>query len=236
MTVPHGRSERERCISLLGINAPRKGGDGFCRRGLILPISERATFPKIVVDKRERSLPCCSVAGQGRCLDSSALISAEVGVGPWVVVPLDQLRAVNPSANPRNASDKYIQIVTVSNHEFWFMGFISYEKALKNLREALHKQVCCAGACSRSKGNKERGWPATPDQADCKGANDHGQSPLQGQSPPAGMVGTCRGGAYGLGSARGHAARGDCPLRGRKGQPHGQGCFLRRVAARRRRE
>ncbi|RZS12177.1 hypothetical protein BHM03_00043585 [Ensete ventricosum] len=195
MTVPHGRSERERCISLLGINAPRKGGDGFCRRGLILPISERATFPKIVVDKRERSLPCCSVAGQGRCLGSSALISAEVGVGPWnveklsrtqniktpasnpqyilflfpvynvplfdsysnlacrilicsnymnvqVVVPLDQLRAVNPSANPRNASDKYIQIVTVSNHEFWFMGFISYEKALKNLREALQFAPC----------------------------------------------------------------------------------------------
>lgn len=54
-----------------------------------------------------------------------------------VVIPLDQLRAVNSSANPRNPSEKYIQIVTKDNHEFWFMGFISYEKALKNLTECI---------------------------------------------------------------------------------------------------
>ncbi|WOL18406.1 GEM-like protein 1 [Canna indica] len=54
-----------------------------------------------------------------------------------VVVPLNRLRAVNPSASTRNPSDKYIQIVTMDNHEFWFMGFVSYDKALKNLREAL---------------------------------------------------------------------------------------------------
>ncbi|CAL9766518.1 unnamed protein product [Musa acuminata subsp. burmannicoides] len=55
-----------------------------------------------------------------------------------IAVPLDQLRAVNPSANSRNPSEKYIQIITMDNHEFWFMGFVSYDKALKNLREALH--------------------------------------------------------------------------------------------------
>ncbi|KAG6510901.1 hypothetical protein ZIOFF_028946 [Zingiber officinale] len=54
-----------------------------------------------------------------------------------VVVPLDHLRAVNPSANTRDPSDKYIQIITTDNHEFWFMGFISYDKAFKNLKEAL---------------------------------------------------------------------------------------------------
>ncbi|CAN6696114.1 unnamed protein product [Malus baccata var. baccata] len=52
--------------------------------------------------------------------------------GP-VVVPLDQLRTVNPSANSWNPSEKYIQIVTRDGHEFWFMGFISYDKALRNL-------------------------------------------------------------------------------------------------------
>ncbi|THU55773.1 hypothetical protein C4D60_Mb11t10110 [Musa balbisiana] len=75
------------------------------------------------------------------CSDNPFCRNISSGQQEWayykVVVPLDQLRVVNPSANPRNPSDKYIQIVTVGNHEFWFMGFISYEKALKNLREAL---------------------------------------------------------------------------------------------------
>ncbi|KAM1148654.1 hypothetical protein ACFX2B_029031 [Malus domestica] len=49
------------------------------------------------------------------------------------VVRLDHLRTVNPSANRWNPSEKYIQIVTRDGHEFWFMGFISYDKALRNL-------------------------------------------------------------------------------------------------------
>ncbi|KAM5562976.1 GEM-like protein 2 [Rosa sericea] len=55
-----------------------------------------------------------------------------------VVVQLDQLRAVNPSANRWNPSEKYIQMVTRDGHEFWFMGFISYDKALSNLTQALN--------------------------------------------------------------------------------------------------
>lgn len=55
-----------------------------------------------------------------------------------VVLPLDRMRAVNPSANPINPSDRYIQIITADSHEFWFMGFVNYDKALKNLTEALH--------------------------------------------------------------------------------------------------
>lgn len=51
---------------------------------------------------------------------------------------LDQLRAVNPSANRWNPSEKYIQIVTRDGHEFWFMGFISYDKAFTNLTQALN--------------------------------------------------------------------------------------------------
>ncbi|XVE73578.1 hypothetical protein DITRI_Ditri11bG0129900 [Diplodiscus trichospermus] len=54
-----------------------------------------------------------------------------------VVVELDKLASVNPSANRLNPSEKYIHIVTRDGYEFWFMGFISYEKALKSLTEAL---------------------------------------------------------------------------------------------------
>ncbi|KAJ7521173.1 hypothetical protein O6H91_19G041200 [Diphasiastrum complanatum] len=34
-------------------------------------------------------------------------------------------------------AEKYIQIVTVDDHEFWFMGFVNYDKGLKNLQEAI---------------------------------------------------------------------------------------------------
>lgn len=55
-----------------------------------------------------------------------------------VIVLLEQLAAVTPSSNRLNVSEKYIQIVTSDGHEFWFMGFVSYDKALQSLSEALH--------------------------------------------------------------------------------------------------
>jgi hypothetical protein len=49
---------------------------------------------------------------------------------------------VNPSASRRNRSERYLQVATMDNHEFWFMGFVNYDKALKNLYEALqHRDV-----------------------------------------------------------------------------------------------
>jgi GRAM domain len=54
-----------------------------------------------------------------------------------VVVPLSQLRSVNPSASQANPSEKYIQVVSVDNHEFWFMGFVNYDSAVKTLQESV---------------------------------------------------------------------------------------------------
>jgi len=31
--------------------------------------------------------------------------------------------------------EKYIQIVTIDGHEFWFMGFVNFEKASHHLLE-----------------------------------------------------------------------------------------------------
>lgn len=53
-----------------------------------------------------------------------------------VVIPLHQLKAVNPSLSQSNTSEKYIQVISVDNHEFWFMGFLNYEGAINCLREA----------------------------------------------------------------------------------------------------
>ncbi|KAG6705253.1 GEM-like protein 1 isoform X2 [Carya illinoinensis] len=54
-----------------------------------------------------------------------------------VVIPLHQLRAVNPSTSKVKAGEKYIQVISVDNHEFWFMGFLHYDSAVKNLQGAL---------------------------------------------------------------------------------------------------
>ncbi|KAJ0233743.1 GEM-like protein 1 [Hirschfeldia incana] len=54
-----------------------------------------------------------------------------------VVLPVNQLKAVNPSTSRVNTSEKYIQVISVDNHEFWFMGFVTYDSAVKSLQEAV---------------------------------------------------------------------------------------------------
>ncbi|CAN1157024.1 GLABRA2 expression modulator [Linum perenne] len=51
-----------------------------------------------------------------------------------VVVRVEELYGVNTSRNP---SERYIQLVTVDRREFWFMGFISFDKAFKQLQQVL---------------------------------------------------------------------------------------------------
>ncbi|KAK8710429.1 hypothetical protein V6N13_145753 [Hibiscus sabdariffa] len=53
-----------------------------------------------------------------------------------VIMPLHQLRAVNPSTSRVNPSEKYIQVISIDGHEFWFMGFLNYEGAVKYLQDA----------------------------------------------------------------------------------------------------
>ncbi|MCE0482342.1 cleavage polyadenylation factor subunit fip1 [Datura stramonium] len=64
-------------------------------------------------------------------------MDAGVSMLTEVVLPVDQLKAVNPSTSKINPAEKYIQIISVDNHEFWFMGFVNYDSAVKNLQGAL---------------------------------------------------------------------------------------------------
>jgi len=41
---------------------------------------------------------------------------------------------VNPSTSKVKPGEKYIQVISVDNHEFWFMGFVNYDSAVKNLQ------------------------------------------------------------------------------------------------------
>ncbi|KAG9129187.1 hypothetical protein Leryth_006433 [Lithospermum erythrorhizon] len=59
-----------------------------------------------------------------------------------VTIPLHQLKAVNPSSSTFNPSEKYIQIISVDNQEFWFMGFLNYAVAVNLLKEVLEVGSC----------------------------------------------------------------------------------------------
>ncbi|MBA0843165.1 hypothetical protein Goarm_000378 [Gossypium armourianum] len=48
-----------------------------------------------------------------------------------VLIPLEKIKGVNESENMKKTSRKYMEIVTVDDFQFWFMGFLNYHKAFK---------------------------------------------------------------------------------------------------------
>ncbi|GMP92301.1 hypothetical protein CsSME_00042585 [Camellia sinensis var. sinensis] len=54
-----------------------------------------------------------------------------------VVIPLVKIKRANESQTMKRPSQKYIQIVTVDNFDFWFMGFLNYRGTFKYLQQAL---------------------------------------------------------------------------------------------------
>lgn len=54
-----------------------------------------------------------------------------------MVVPLEKVKEVIPSFNESKPEEKYIQVLTNDGHDFWFMGFVNYDKAVYNMQLAL---------------------------------------------------------------------------------------------------
>lgn len=52
-------------------------------------------------------------------------------------MPLNKVKEVVPSFNENKPQERYIQIVTQDGHDFWFMGFVNYEKGVTNMQLAL---------------------------------------------------------------------------------------------------
>lgn len=50
---------------------------------------------------------------------------------------MEKIKRANESENVNKPAQKYIAIVTDDNFEFWFMGFVRYEKAFVNLQKAI---------------------------------------------------------------------------------------------------
>ncbi|KAI3501897.1 hypothetical protein L1887_29925 [Cichorium endivia] len=94
-----------------------------------------------------------STARVAFCSDRPLCFTAPSGQETWtyykVVIPLGNIGTVNPVTMREKSSERYIQIVTVDGHDFWFMGFVNYEKASKHLMNSLSEfnaRVAAAGA------------------------------------------------------------------------------------------
>ncbi|KAJ9709592.1 hypothetical protein PVL29_001193 [Vitis rotundifolia] len=78
-----------------------------------------------------------STARVAFCSDRPLSFTAPSGQEAWsyykVVIPLGNIGTVNPVIMRENPSEKYIQILTIDGHDFWFMGFVNFEKAVHHL-------------------------------------------------------------------------------------------------------
>ncbi|KAG6775501.1 GEM-like protein 7 [Populus alba x Populus x berolinensis] len=75
------------------------------------------------------------------CSERSIKISSPSGksvrVHYKVLVPLKKIKMLNQSENVKKPSQKYLELVTVDDFDFWFMGFINYQKTFKYLQQAV---------------------------------------------------------------------------------------------------
>ncbi|XP_020576625.1 putative GEM-like protein 8 [Phalaenopsis equestris] len=55
-----------------------------------------------------------------------------------VIIPLSRTKRACQSENINKPSQKYIQIITEDDFEFWFMGFLCYERSFNFIKKQLH--------------------------------------------------------------------------------------------------
>ncbi|XP_061347653.1 GEM-like protein 4 [Gastrolobium bilobum] len=58
-----------------------------------------------------------------------------------VLIPIEKIKEVNEGQNVNRTEQKYVEIVTQDDSEFWFMGFLRYEKAFRNLQKAISMSI-----------------------------------------------------------------------------------------------
>lgn len=56
-----------------------------------------------------------------------------------ILIALAKIGSVNPVEMRENPTERYIQLVSTDGHDFWFMGFVNYEKATNHLFDGISK-------------------------------------------------------------------------------------------------
>lgn len=54
-----------------------------------------------------------------------------------LLIPVKKIKGAFEGENVNHPSQEYIQVVTQDNFEFWFMGFVRFEKAFTSLQTAI---------------------------------------------------------------------------------------------------
>ncbi|XP_055801709.1 GEM-like protein 4 [Solanum dulcamara] len=54
-----------------------------------------------------------------------------------VSIPISKIMKAKESENREKQSQKYIQVITEDDFEFWFIGFLNYQKSLRYLQKAI---------------------------------------------------------------------------------------------------
>ncbi|KAK3223746.1 hypothetical protein Dsin_010771 [Dipteronia sinensis] len=82
-----------------------------------------------------------STAHVAFCSDRPLSFTAPSGQESWcyykIMIPFGNISNVHPVTMKENPSEKYIQIATIDGHEFWFMGFVTFDKASDNLLKSV---------------------------------------------------------------------------------------------------
>ncbi|KAG8385014.1 hypothetical protein BUALT_Bualt04G0178800 [Buddleja alternifolia] len=75
------------------------------------------------------------------CSDRPLSFTAPSGQLTWsyykILLPLARIGSINPVIMRDNPTERYIQVVSIDGHDFWFMGFVNYEKASHHLFESV---------------------------------------------------------------------------------------------------
>uniref|UniRef100_A0A7C8YK13 GRAM domain-containing protein n=1 Tax=Opuntia streptacantha TaxID=393608 RepID=A0A7C8YK13_OPUST len=58
-----------------------------------------------------------------------------------IMIPLNKIKRASESKNVGKPSQKYLQVTTTDDFEFWFMGFLNYKRTLRCLQEAVFKSL-----------------------------------------------------------------------------------------------
>lgn len=56
-----------------------------------------------------------------------------------ILIPLPNIGSINPVIMRENQTERYIQLISTDGHDFWFMGFVNYEKATNHLFDSISK-------------------------------------------------------------------------------------------------
>ncbi|BFG33312.1 putative GEM-like protein 8 [Prunus yedoensis var. nudiflora] len=92
--------------------------------GLLFISTQKLAF----CSERSISVPCAA----------TATATGQVVRTPYKVqIPIRKIKRANQTENVNKPQQKYIEIVTEDDFEFWFMGFLRYEKAFRNLEKAI---------------------------------------------------------------------------------------------------